>query len=220
MTLGEELGKKWLDVLAEDFEDTMPTFIDSDEEEEEETWNEWQEDNTEETGETVICLFCDSCFEEGNSLLSHLKETHHFDLRQVIKDNKMGFYDRVKFINFVRKMSHNCVCFSCGKDDLHSWVALRKHLSESDAHHFAKIPDRSQWDKEEFLVPTYENDNLLCFLDDMEEHRGDSSSGKNNAWQEKSNEPETVAVANVISEDPPDLSNSLLKDPAVLEELQ
>jgi hypothetical protein len=31
----QELGKKWLDVLAEDFEDTMPTFVDSDEEEEE-----------------------------------------------------------------------------------------------------------------------------------------------------------------------------------------
>lgn len=30
-----ELGKRWLDVLAEDFEDTMPTFQDSDEEEEE-----------------------------------------------------------------------------------------------------------------------------------------------------------------------------------------
>lgn len=30
-----ELGKRWLDVLAEDFEDTMATFQDSDEEEEE-----------------------------------------------------------------------------------------------------------------------------------------------------------------------------------------
>lgn len=32
--LFKELGKRWLDVLAEDFEDTMPTFVDSDDEDE------------------------------------------------------------------------------------------------------------------------------------------------------------------------------------------
>lgn len=40
-----ELGKRWLDVLAEDFEDTMPTFVDSDEEDEDESWHEWQVSN-------------------------------------------------------------------------------------------------------------------------------------------------------------------------------
>jgi hypothetical protein len=39
-----ELGKRWLDVIAEDFEDTMPTFVDSDDEDEEQAaWTEWRE---------------------------------------------------------------------------------------------------------------------------------------------------------------------------------
>lgn len=59
-----ELGKRWLDVLAEDFEDSMPTFVDSDEEEEEDSWCEWQEDNLDADETRVVCLFCDESFEK------------------------------------------------------------------------------------------------------------------------------------------------------------
>jgi hypothetical protein len=160
-----ELGKKWLEVLAEDFEDTMPTFADSDEEEEEESWNEWQEDAEDENEMTAVCLFCDEAFQEAVKLLDHMKETHKYDLKTVFADGHFGFYDRVKFINYIRKLSHECVCFVCGTEDLRSWPALRKHLATSD--HLLSPVDKEKWDKEDYLIPTYDNDNLLCILEDI-----------------------------------------------------
>lgn len=160
-----ELGKKWLEVLAEDFEDTMPTFVDSDEEEEEESWNEWQEDAEDENEVTAVCLFCDEAFEEAKPLLDHMLEVHHYDLKQIFADGEFGFYDRVKFINYIRKLSHECVCFVCGTEDLRSWPALRKHLAASD-HLKTPIP-KEKWDKEDYLIPVYDNDSLLCLLEEI-----------------------------------------------------
>jgi FtsZ-interacting cell division protein YlmF len=160
-----ELGKKWLEVLAEDFEDNTPTFMDSDEEEEEESWNEWQEDAEDENDMTAVCLFCDEAYEEAKQFLDHMKETHQYDLKQIFADGRFGFYDRVKFINYIRKLSHDCICFVCGTEDLRSWPALRKHLANSE--HLKSPIERSKWDNDEYLIPTYDNDNLLCLLEDI-----------------------------------------------------
>jgi len=160
-----ELGKKWLEVLAEDFEDNTPSFLDSDEEEEEESWNEWQEDAEDENDMTAVCLFCDDAYQEATKLLEHMKETHQYDLKNIFSEGHFAFYDRVKFINYIRKLSHECVCFVCGTDDLRSWPALRKHLA--NAEHLTTPVDKSKWDKDEYLIPTYDNDNLLCLLEDI-----------------------------------------------------
>lgn len=160
-----ELGKKWLEVLAEDFEDNTPTFVDSEEEEEEESWNEWQEDAEDENEMTAVCLFCDEAYQEAPKLLSHMNEEHHYDLKSIFAEGHLKFYDRVKFINYIRKLSHECVCFVCGTEDLRSWPALRKHLG--NAEHLTTPVDRSKWDKDEYLIPTYDNDNLLCLLEDI-----------------------------------------------------
>jgi len=160
-----ELGKKWLEVLAEDFEDTMPTFLDSDEEEEEESWNEWREDAEAENEMTAVCLFCDDAFDKIAKLLDHMKEIHKYDLKKIFEDGRFGFYDRFKFINYTRKMSHEFTCFICGTNDLRSWPALRKHLESPE--HLAIPIERQKWDKDEYLIPIYENDNLLCLLEDV-----------------------------------------------------
>lgn len=162
-----ELGKKWLEVLAEDFEDNTPTFVDSEEEEEEESWNEWQEDAEDDNEMTAVCLFCDDAFHDAAKLLDHTKDSHHYDLKTVFSDGHFGFYDRVKFINYIRKLSHECVCFVCGTDDLRSWPALRKHLA--NAEHLTSPVTKEKWDKDEYLIPTYDNDNLLCLLEDIVE---------------------------------------------------
>jgi hypothetical protein len=210
-----ELGKKWVEVLAEDFEDTMPTFVDSEEEEEEEAWNEWQEDNIEEEEMTIVCLFCDDSFVEADKLLNHMNDGHQFDLRKIVKDDKMNFYDRVKFINFIRKLSHNCICFVCGKDDLHSWQALRKHLSEGD--HLHKLTHhREKWDKEEFLIPTYENDSFLCVLDEFDD---DPCALTDPAIVDNGpvdSSPDSV----IFAEDPPDLTDTVLNDAELREQLK
>jgi len=94
-----------------------------------------------------------------------MKETHQYDLKSIFADGHFGFYDRVKFINYIRKTSHECVCFVCGTDDLRSWPALRKHLANAD--HLTAPVDKAKWDKDEYLIPTYDNDNVLCLLEDI-----------------------------------------------------
>jgi hypothetical protein len=86
-------------------------------------------------------------------------------LKEVFAEGHFGFYERVKFVNYIRKLSHECVCFICGTEDLRSWPALRKHLA--NVEHLKTPIERSKWDKDEFLIPTYENDNLLCLLEDI-----------------------------------------------------
>lgn len=97
------MGKRWLDVLAEDFEDTTLTFADSDDEEEQESWHEWQEDNTEEDQLRAVCLFCDYSSEKTEDMLEHFKQQHLFDLCAFVEENKMDTYLRMKFLNFIRK---------------------------------------------------------------------------------------------------------------------
>lgn len=160
-----ELGKRWLDVLAEDFEDATPHFVDSDEEEEEESWNEWNQDTNEEQELLTVCLFCDQAEEDIDGMFKHMNEEHTFDLLDMIKSEKLTFYDRVKFVNYVRKMNYKCKCFVCGMDDLHSFVALRKHMQiHKDKLSQAIMKKRDEWEHEEYLVPIFENDHLLWML--------------------------------------------------------
>ncbi|CAJ0954597.1 unnamed protein product, partial [Mesorhabditis belari] len=98
-----ELGKRWLDVLGEDFEDTTTAFQESDEELEAESWCEWQEDNVDLDETRVVCLLCDESTERGDLLIEHIQEKHGFDLLKLIKDNKLETYERMQLINYVRK---------------------------------------------------------------------------------------------------------------------
>lgn len=81
----------------------MPTFVDSDDEEEEESWHEWQEDNMDEDQIRAVCLFCDFNSEKTTEVLTHSKEVHSVDLLDIIEKEKLGFYERMKFFNFLRK---------------------------------------------------------------------------------------------------------------------
>ncbi|KRY87627.1 Zinc finger protein [Trichinella pseudospiralis] len=195
-----ELGKKWLEVLAEDFEDTLATFADSDEEAEEESWNEWEEEDVEDE-QTYVCLLCDKSFQEVPLLLQHMLKQHHFHFSEFLENEQMDFYERIKFVNFIRKKCHDFVCFICGKDDLRSSDALKKHLSEKSEEQMKQLPGREKWNKEEYLQPTYENDLLLTVLDEI----GGFVDGP---------------VEEVHPEDLPDIYDSILNDPEIKEDLQ
>uniref|UniRef100_A0A915JQY8 ZN622/Rei1/Reh1 zinc finger C2H2-type domain-containing protein n=1 Tax=Romanomermis culicivorax TaxID=13658 RepID=A0A915JQY8_ROMCU len=195
-----ELGKKWIEVLAEDFEDTMPTFMDSEEEEEDEFSQFW-------------CL---------------ISADHGFDLKQEVKDLSLSFYERVKFVNYIRACCHDYRCFTCGKDDLHSWAALSKHLSQKTApqqlQHASRVPDRKLWDKDEFLIPTFENDALLCRLDDLADGDEDADDDDAKRRARRSLPPDPAILDNgplsgdasgstlIVAEDPIDVSQSILND--------
>lgn len=220
-----ELGKRWLDVLAEDFEDTMPTFVDSDEEEEEDSWHEWQEDNLDEDQTRVVCFFCEESHDRAEPLLEHIKEVHHFDILEFIEKENLDVYQRMKMINFIRKQNYSASCFVCGKTDLGSLQALRKHQSESD--HLAKgLPDKSVWDVEENLIPIFGNDHLLWMLESYldEKTLTDVEEMPTSTFEELKEkllkESEQNTVRGVIAEDLPELRDSALADKELYESLK
>uniref|UniRef100_A0A1I8AQG1 C2H2-type domain-containing protein n=1 Tax=Steinernema glaseri TaxID=37863 RepID=A0A1I8AQG1_9BILA len=228
-----ELGKRWLDVLAEDFEETLPTFEESDEEEEENSWHEWQEDNIDEGTTRVLCLFCDESYDEATELLDHLKQGHKFDLLQVIADEKMDVYGRMKFLNYVRTNMYNGVCFVCGKADLGGLAGLRKHLAEND--HLCSAVERSLWDKEESLIPSFGNDHFLWMLESLMQGKELGPNALEAAEEATKNGPsleigdlfktlvedsEKNTVQGVVAEDLPELNNPVLDDEALLKSLR
>jgi hypothetical protein len=57
-------------------------------------------------------------------------------------------FEVIRYCPTLFLQTYNAICFACGKDDLGSWQALRKHQADGD--HLAKtVPDRSLWDTEE-----------------------------------------------------------------------
>jgi hypothetical protein len=240
-----ELGKRWLDVLAEDFEDTMPTFVDSDDEEEEESWHEWQEDNIDEDEQRVLCIFCDDSHEKITTLLEHFSEAHKFDLVEHIRENKLDMYDRMKLLNHLRKLTFNKPGY---------------RARSANGPKLAEIPERSEWDIPDNLVPMFDNDHLLwtfeSFLQDehpdsatlgeaitpeMLQHQADDCKATESATVEGERkerrhslsivDPKAVigefieeskrnTVENVIPEDFPDFSKSALADEEVFKQLR
>lgn len=81
----------------------MPTFIDSDDEEEEESWHEWHEDNMDIDQVRSVCLFCNYNAELVTAVLDHMTKLHQFNILEFFEKEKFDFYDRMKFLNFVRK---------------------------------------------------------------------------------------------------------------------
>lgn len=214
-----ELGKRWLDVLAEDFEDTMPTFVDSDEEEEEESWHEWQEDNTGEEDILAVCLFCDHGAETLDAVVKHMDENHKFNLVEHIRDQKMGTYERMKFLNFIRKRTFNT------------------RSVPATENKFADIPEREEWDKEENLVPMFGNDHLLWMLEswfleqegveEKPEPKETDEAAAAGKPKEKAVELLTLVedskrntVPGVTAEDLPDLTDSCLANSELQESLR
>ncbi|TKR88080.1 hypothetical protein L596_012376 [Steinernema carpocapsae] len=229
-----ELGKRWLDVLAEDFEDTMPTFEDSDEEEEENSWHEWQEDNIDEGQTRVLCLFCDESYDEATELLEHLKEGHKFDLLKINEEQKLDTYGRMKFLNYIRTKMYNGKCFLCEKEDLGGLAGLRKHLVE-DNHLAEGSADRTKWDTEENLVPTFGNDHFLWMLEslieskelgpkaleDIEEPTKNGPSLSKEELREKLVKASQEShIDGVIAEDLPELNDSVLEDSELVDSLR
>ncbi|KAI6218039.1 C2H2-type domain-containing protein [Aphelenchoides fujianensis] len=211
-----ELGKRWLEVLSEDFEDSMPTFADSDDEEEEQSWHEWQEDNTDEDQLRVVCLFCNNNQETVPALLEHMRDNHQFDFVKYIAEQKLGTYERAKFINFLRKKTFNSPPVRSDGD------------SAEASPKAAEIPARAEWDVEEELVPMFGNDHFVWLLeshideteegalkelDEAEHKQADEAGGgdgKKFCLKRLIEESKKNTVEGVEAEDFPDMSGSIL----------
>ncbi|CAG5136307.1 unnamed protein product, partial [Candidula unifasciata] len=155
-----EMGKNWESLQSEDNRLIKSSEKDTDEEEE---WSGWNE----ESDSKVVCLFCDSSCVVQTDLQLHMKEKHSFDLQEVNNRLQLNFYQKVKLINYIRRQVYHRTCYGCqqvfeNKEKLHC------HFDEF-SDHIKKIPDSEAWDQPQYFFPTYEDDCLLCQLDDDDE---------------------------------------------------
>jgi len=209
-----ELGKRWLDVLAEDDpDDTLRAQESEDEDEEKDnSWHEWLIDNVDADETRVLCLVCDQSEETAKALLEHMKEAHELDLLKLVKDNGLDLYKRLKFINYIRKQNYNAICWQCQKADFENPLVCNKHLVEHKP--FENLPDASAWDTEEHLVPQFGNDHLLWMLESLLEESEGASDAEERSKREQEKKIQVIieeskknTVDGVIAEDLPELAN-------------
>ena len=62
----------------------------------------FQQDNTDEDL-LGLCLFCDHANDQLDEIVNHMKDDHKFDIFAYISEQGMELYDRMKFVNFIRK---------------------------------------------------------------------------------------------------------------------
>lgn len=116
----------------------------------EETWDE-QPDYS---GHVYICLFSGKEFQTSEDCLAYMSNVHNFDLDELSKRANFNFYDRIKIINYVRKMG------------------IEGKMSEAE---IKTAIGKREWDSIQYLFSTYENDQLLysfeanCEIDEKEE---------------------------------------------------
>lgn len=147
-----EYSKVWKDIKSERDTEDKEFLNDS------ETIEDWTD-----PVQTYYCLFCDNSFENENEIFDHMINKHQFDLNEINSSNQLSFYNQVKLVNYIRRQVYSKQCFIC-KKQTNSMEELRTHLKEND--HIKQFPDCEHWDQPEFYFSTFEDDSLLCLLDD------------------------------------------------------
>ncbi|XP_041458691.1 zinc finger protein 277-like [Lytechinus variegatus] len=160
-----EAGKDWQTVQAE--KDVLITSTDSGDEE---SWDDWEDD----LHTNLVCLFCKHNASMVDDLFTHMVQSHHFDLQKFKEDNALNFYDQIKLVNFIRRSVHQSVCVCCHQR-FKDGECLTDHLS-THSDHMTQSLDRKKWDQSQFLFPTFENDALLCSLEDLTDDEDTSIS--------------------------------------------
>ena len=149
----------------------------------EETWGELPDYS----GQVFISLFCDTTFQTAEQCLDFMAEKYNFDLNELSQRANFNFYDRIKIINYIRRVvaeggkKTNEILTSIGKRD---------------------------WDSIQYLFPTFENDQLLysfesndCEVDaeSEEEKDDDKKEGEDGSGDksEKKNSKKVVLSSGV-----------------------
>jgi hypothetical protein len=126
----------------------------------EEDGDAWEE-LTEMVDERTNCLFCQEISDDPEGCIEHMREGHSFDWNEI--KISLDTYEAIRVINYLRvRLSEDNGCIYCesifdGEEEL--WEHLKQHLP----HH---LPNRELWDKTRFLFPTFDDDPLLCLLDE------------------------------------------------------
>eukprot|EP00123_Amoebidium_parasiticum_P002544 comp13794_c1_seq2/m.9507 comp13794_c1_seq2/g.9507 ORF comp13794_c1_seq2/g.9507 comp13794_c1_seq2/m.9507 type:complete len:174 (-) comp13794_c1_seq2:20-541(-) len=149
----QEPGKGWEALQQEDDRE------DSSDDHEDPGWDEWQE----EEGADTVCLFCVHVERVPQAIFEHMKVEHAFDFEDIRQKRGLDFYQCIKLLNYIRRQTHHGRCYVCTESfsDLLAHARAHGHLDPSHT------PDL--WDRPEYYFPTYENDPLLCAIDDPDD---------------------------------------------------
>ncbi|XP_055844088.1 zinc finger protein 277 [Episyrphus balteatus] len=127
-------------------------------------WFEWDSDKL-----PIACLFCSKTDPDMVSLRKHMQQEHELDFEE--ETRSLNFYQKVKAVNYVRRQVQILRCVTCNCR-CETTAKLLEHMS-TEKHY--SLGTRSQWDKPEFFFPTFEDDGLLCVLDDGNDNDDDES---------------------------------------------
>jgi len=174
-----EPGKDWKALQTEP-EYEKEAEIPVAEENMEKEWEDWIEDDP----TLSLCLFCMKTDKDVYKILDHMKGEHKFDLKDVKLKLELDFYHQVKIVNYVRKQVYQCRCPMClreydGQDE------LQYHLA--DENHFGLPDDRSVWDQPGYFFSTFDDDSLLCFLEDEDDDEEEYDEEENYVEDENQN---------------------------------
>ncbi|KAJ3160571.1 hypothetical protein HDU86_000328 [Geranomyces michiganensis] len=178
-----EPGKNWEAFENEKYE--------SDEDRKEEEWEDWNEDD-DSLASSTMCLFDELVFPTALAAHEHMCSAHAFDLRQIREERNLDFYGAIRLINFIRKQTSYCTCYSCRK----AFDTIEEMTAHMEAQkHFNGVPseDADLWSDPQYLFPCYENDPLLMF-DMTSEDQDDDDQPPLNAAEAES-ELRRIAVA-------------------------
>uniref|UniRef100_F6Q3Y2 C2H2-type domain-containing protein n=1 Tax=Ciona intestinalis TaxID=7719 RepID=F6Q3Y2_CIOIN len=136
-----ELGKNWETLQGES--ERLDSNLDD--------WSGWNEES-----QHAVCFFCDAAFDQSDKVYDHMTEAHDFDFRTMRQEMQMSFYQQVKMINFIRRQVHlQKKERDWSSDDITAFVV--ENLRSS-----------TKWNHPQYYFPTYENDSLLCQLEDKD----------------------------------------------------
>ncbi|XP_058118653.1 zinc finger protein 277 [Anopheles ziemanni] len=121
-------------------------------------WSDW---NGEE--QTTTCLFCTHSEANIDKLKQHMVDKHSFDFTQTV--HGMSFYQRVKVVNFIRRQMHIRKCIAC-EQQFNDYKSLCEHMDAEEHYRLSK--ESSGWDQPEYFFPTYEDDQFLCHLEEID----------------------------------------------------
>lgn len=192
-----ELGKNWEAIQSED-----DTAIDNDaESEKEDDYGDWEE-----VGAQAVCLYCEFSSSIPDKLHAHMQELHDLDLKEIKLRLNLNFYQQVKLINYIRRQVHLGICIGC-QEKFEDRKTLIDHMHEKG--HTNMIPDLLTWDQPQYFFPTYENDNLLCQLEDDDNDQQMNQDGRTTSCH---------GNVTVIAEDNP-VENTILTDEKLRREI-
>lgn len=137
----------------------------NDEENSDADWSDWNGI----LKQSFNCLYCEYKTNEYKQLNEHIKEKHSIDLNSSLKP--LHFYQRIKLVNYIRRQMCFNRCVTCD-ERFPEADSLQKHLI--DKQHFG-VGTTKQWDKPEYFFPTYEDDDLLFVLDNLDEDSDESN---------------------------------------------